>query len=204
MSRFSEYIGQQFGNPHGVVGFFFCKLMNIINRSMYKETVSLLVLSREQALLDIGYGNGYLLHLADRKFNCRLYGIDISEDMKTLAQKRNKRADKQGRLNLEIGDCCNLQFENEKFDAVSSINTVYFWPDTVKGLSEIKRCLQSGGIFINVVYTKEWLDALKYTEKGFKKFEPEELIELGKEAGFENIEVRQIVKDKSFAVVYRK
>lgn len=91
---------------------------------------------------DIGYGNGYLLHLADRKFNCHLCGIDISEDMKTLAQKRNKRADKQGILNLEIGDGRNLQFENEIFDAVFSINTVYFWPDTVKGLSEIKRCLK--------------------------------------------------------------
>lgn len=204
MSKFTEYIGQQFGNPHGFAGFVCCKLMNMINRRMYKETVSRLKLNQNQLLLDIGYGNGYLLHMADRKFNCSLYGIDISAAMKTLAQKRNKRADKQGRLNLEIGDCCNLQFENDTFDAISSINTVYFWADTVKGLCEIKRCLRENGIFINVVYTKEWLDALKYTEKGFKKFEPEELVALGREAGFENIEVRQIVKGKSFAVVYRK
>lgn len=27
--------------------------------------------------------------------------------------------------------------------------------------------------FYNVVYTKEWMDKLSYTEKGFQKFEPE-------------------------------
>lgn len=41
-------------------------------------------------------------------------------------------------------------------------------------------------------------------EKGFKKFDPAELVELGKQAGFESIEVAEIVKGKSFAVVYRK
>lgn len=41
-------------------------------------------------------------------------------------------------------------------------------------------------------------------EKEFKKFEPAELVELGKQAGFENIEVDEIVKRESFAVVYRK
>ncbi|MCQ2587099.1 MAG: hypothetical protein MJ174_03205 [Treponema sp.] len=42
--------------------------------------------------MDIRYGNGYLLKLADKSFSCNLYGIDISEDKKTLAEKRNKKA----------------------------------------------------------------------------------------------------------------
>lgn len=204
MSKFSEYIGSQMGNPRGLVGLFCCKIMNVINRKMYKKTISLLNLKEKQKLLDIGYGNGYFLKLADKTFNCNLYGIDISDGMKTLSLKRNRRALKAKRLNLDIGDCCNLSFEDNFFDSVSSINTVYFWSDTVKGLSEIRRCLVPGGIFINVVYTKEWLDALKYTEKGFKKFEPSELVEFGKQAGFETIEIMEIVKGKSFAVVYRK
>ena len=47
----------------------------------------ILALDKNQKLLDIGYGNGYLLKLADKKFGCNLYGIDISEDMKELAQE---------------------------------------------------------------------------------------------------------------------
>lgn len=204
MSKLTEYIGSQFGNPHGIVGFICCKCMNIINKKMYKKTVFLLSLNKNQKLLDIGYGNGYLLKLADKTFGCNLYGIDISEDMKELAEKRNKKAIHDKRLKLEVGDCCNLQFAENSFDAVSSINTVYFWEDTVKGLSEIRRCLVPDGCFINAVYTKEWLSRTKMADKGFKKFEREELIELGKQAGFENIEVIEIVKGKSFAVIYRK
>ena len=105
---------------------------------------------------------------------------------------------------MDIGDCCDLEYADDFFEAVTSINTVYFWGDTIKGLSEIHRTLKSGGSFYNVVYTKDWLDKLSYTEKGFKKFEPDELASLGKIAGFETIQVKDIVKGKSFVVIYTK
>ena len=204
MSKLNDYIGSQFGNPHGIIGFICCKCMNIINQQMYKKTVSILSLDKNQKLLDIGYGNGYLLHLADKAFGCKLYGIDISEDMKTLATKRNRHAAREKRLNLEVGDCCNLSFPDNTFDAVSSINTVYFWSDSLKGLKEIRRCLIPGGSFVNAVYTKEWLTRTKMAEKGFKKFDPDDLVELGKQAGFTDITVSEIKKGRNFAVIYRK
>ena len=108
------------------------------------------------------------------------------------------------KLHLMVGDCCDLEFDDEMFAAVTSINTVYFCSDTVKGLSEIYRVLRPGATFYNVVYTKEWLDMLSYTKKGFKKFGPEELIAMGKQAGFSNMEVKDIVKGKSFVVTYKK
>ena len=39
MSKFTEYIGSQFGNPRGFVGKVCCLIMNIINKAMYKNTV---------------------------------------------------------------------------------------------------------------------------------------------------------------------
>ncbi|MCR5623496.1 MAG: class I SAM-dependent methyltransferase [Treponema sp.] len=107
-------------------------------------------------------------------------------------------------LHLQIGDCCDLPFEDNFFAAATSINTVYFWKDTVKGLSEIRRVLKPGGAFFNVVYTKESLDKLAYTRTGFKKFELEQLLEAGKAAGFDDIHVKDIVEGESFAVVCRK
>jgi len=71
-------------------------------------------------------------------------------------------------------------------------------------LSEIHRTLNKNGSFYNVVYTKEWLDKLSYTEKGFKKYASDELVAFGKLAGFENIQVKDIVKGKSFVVIYTK
>lgn len=204
MSKFTEYIGEQFGNPHGFVGKVCCVIMNIINKAMYKKTVSLLNICDNDNVLDIGFGNGYLLKRIYKKAKVNLYGIDISQDMKILASKRNKKAMCDGKLFLEIGDCCKLKYSEKYFDAVTSINTVYFWNDTVKGLSEIYRTLKEDSSFYNVVYTKEWLDKLSYTEKGFKKYEPEQLIEFGKQAGFDNIEVREILKGKSFVVIYTR
>ena len=207
MSKFTEYSGSQFGNPRGFVGSVCCLIMNTINKKMYRKTVELMQQSGidpADKILDIGYGNGYFLQQADRKCGAELYGIDISADMKTTAERRNRGAKEAGRLHLEIGDCCDLPYEDEMFAAAASINTVYFWEDTVQGLSEIRRVLKPGASFYNVVYTKEWLDALSYTEKGFQKFEPEELIELGKHAGFAEARVEEIVSGKSFAVIYRK
>ena len=204
MSKFTEYIGSQFANPHGFVGRICCVIMNVINKAMYKKTVTLIDTKPDDKVMDIGYGNGYLLKYLYRKTKSDLYGIDISADMLKQATKRNKEAAKQEKLHLQIGDCCDLSFGNNIFMAVSSINTVYFWSDTVKGLSEIYRVLKPGGLFYNVVYTKEFLDALAYTKKGFKKFEPEQLIDFGKQAGFENTQVKGIVKGKSFVVIYTK
>lgn len=101
-------------------------------------------------------------------------------------------------------DTCNLPYEDDTFDAVTSINTVYFWQDTVKGLSEIFRTLKQGKSFYNVVYTKEYLDTIRYTQIGYKKFEPEELEEYGKQAGFTLMERKEIMKGKGFLVIYTK
>ncbi len=204
MRKFTEYIGSQFGNPHGFVGMICCFIMNVINQAMYKNTVTLINIDRGDKFLDIGYGNGYLLQRIYSKTEADLYGIDISADMMKQALKRNKKAAKHGQLFLQIGNCCDLPYEDNMFSAVSSVNTVYFWSDTVKGLTEINRVLKPGSSFYNVVYTKEYLDTLSYTKKGFKKFGPEQLMDLGRKVGFEKISVKNIVKGKSFVVIYTK
>jgi SAM-dependent methyltransferase len=105
---------------------------------------------------------------------------------------------------LALGDCCDLQFPDETFDAVTSINTIYFWRDTGTGLSEIRRVLKADGIFVNAVYSQEWLKRVSYTKKGFKFFSKQDYISDGKKAGFSDVMVEDIVKGKSFRIVYRK
>ena len=121
MSRFTEYIGSQFGNPRGLIGKICCIGMNIINKPMYKNTVAQMNFDKGDKILDIGYGNGFLLHEIYKKNPVDLYGIDISEDMRNTATKRNSRAKKNGQLFLEIGDCCNLPYEDvyrERFQEI--------------------------------------------------------------------------------------
>ena len=204
MRNFTEYIGSQFGNPHGFVGKICCIIMNVINKAMYRNAVALMQIEDNDKVLDIGYGNGYLLQLIYKKYKVDMYGIDISEDMRVQATNRNRQAASNGQLHLQLGDCCSLLYEDNMFSNITSVNTVYFWKDTIKGLSEIKRVLKPGKSFYNVVYTKEWLDTLSYTKKGFKKFEAKQLVELGIQAGFDKVDVKDIIKGKSFVVIYTK
>lgn len=204
MSKITEYIGSQFGNPRGIIGKCCCILMNVINKPMYQKTVSSIKLKENATVLDIGYGNGYLIKKIYKIYQPTIYGIDISEDVKRLAEKRNKTGVLEGKIHLEIGDCCQLSYEDTIFDAVTSINTIYFWEDTLKGLQEIHRTLKQNGRFYNVVYTKEWLQKLSYTKKGFLLFEKEDFIELGNQAGYCEVEIIDIVKGKSFLVIYKK
>lgn len=131
-------------------------------------------------------------------------GIDISEDMIASAIKRNKKAVEQGRVVLSLGDCCNLDFQTEMFDAVTSVNTIYFWSDTVKGLTEINRVLKDRGIFVSAVYSQEWLKKLSYTKKGFKFFSKKDYISDGKKAGFSEVIIEEIVNGKSYIIKYIK
>ena len=45
-----------------------------------------------------------------------LYGIDISADMLKQVTERNKAATKQGKLHLQIGDCCDLPYDDDLAD----------------------------------------------------------------------------------------
>jgi ubiquinone/menaquinone biosynthesis C-methylase UbiE len=87
---------------------------------------------------------------------------------------------------------------------VTSINTIYFWPDTIKGLSEIRRVLKEDGIFVNAVYTQEWLKRVSYTKKGFKFFSKKDYVSDGKKAGFSDVIIEEVVKGKNFIILYRK
>ncbi|MDF2590033.1 MAG: Methylase involved in ubiquinone/menaquinone biosynthesis [Anaerocolumna sp.] len=204
MRKFTEYIGSQFGNPRGIIGKFCCLIMNTINQAMYKSVVKDIQINEQSTVLDIGYGNGYLIQKLYQKYQPNIFGIDISQDMMDIAIKRNQKAADAGKIKLSIGDCCKLSYDDDTFAAVTSVNTIYFWSNVQVGLSEIYRVLKKDGIFYNVVYSKEWLKKLSYTKKGFQFFDKEDLIQLGKNAGFSQILIKDIANGKSYMVQYKK
>jgi SAM-dependent methyltransferase len=202
--KFTEYIGSQFGNPRGLAGQICCVIMNIVNGKLYCKVSDTVLKHSGRKILDVGVGNGYLEKKLSVKSNLIISGIDISEDMIKNATRRNLAAVQQGRVVLTLGDCCDLQFSDGTFDVVTSINTIYFWPDTIKGLSEIRRVLKDDGIFVNAVYSQEWLKRVSYTKKGFKIFSKKDYISDGKKAGFSDVIIEDIVEVKSFAIKYMK
>lgn len=120
------------------------------------------------------------------------------------ASKRNKRFIDDNRLFLSEGDIIEIPFDDEFFDKIYTVNTVYFWQDIDKGLSEIKRVLKPGGTFINVVYSKEWLDKSPLTQYGFSKYTLDEVSNASVRNGFRTSDIQEIKKDKSYCLVLKK
>lgn len=81
MSKFVEYLSNQCGNPHGLIGRIMTWTMNRANNAMYKGVVNELEIQDNLRVLDVGFGNGYLETLIIQKGKCYIEGIDISEDM---------------------------------------------------------------------------------------------------------------------------
>jgi ubiquinone/menaquinone biosynthesis C-methylase UbiE len=165
-----DYIGRQFHNPQGFGGKLTTWIMNAQNRALYDATEALLALSGSDKVLDVGFGNGWLLERISKRYGCELYGIDTSPDSLSFATKRNRRYIQEGRMSLSLADALSTGFADTAFSKVYTVNTVYFWDDLDKGLAEMYRILKPGGTFINTLYTKDTLDKLPMTRQGYTKY----------------------------------
>ena len=112
-----------------------------------KKTLKFANISKDKKILDICTGTGDLA-IAFAKQGNEVLGIDLSEDMIEVAQKKNKFEN----LKFEVADATKLLFENNSFDVVTSSFGLHEMPGDamLKTLSEVKRVLKSNGEFIIV------------------------------------------------------
>ena len=91
LDNFIKYIGKNFGNPKGIAGIIMTKIMNIMNQKLYSTVLNNLKLEPNDFVLDIGFGNGYLIKKMFKKnIPIKVYGIEISNDMLKNVSSKNK------------------------------------------------------------------------------------------------------------------
>ena len=102
-------------------------------------------------ILEVGVGTGISLPLYDR--DCRICGIDLSEEMLEKARQRVAELQLKQVERLDIMDAENLQFPDGSFDVVAAQYVVNTVPHPEKALAEFRRVLKVGGeiILINRV-----------------------------------------------------
>ncbi len=196
----TRYIGGQFANPQGFGGKLSTYFMNRLNQRQYHAVMRAYDMARPGRVLDIGFGNGYLLEKLAQKGNAQFCGVDISPDMVRQAAKRNAEAIAEGRLELREGDVSRLPYPDGHFDFIYTVNTVYFWPDFEKGHREVLRTLRPGGVFVNVFYTKEWLEKLAYTKYDFATYTPQKLVEAAGRLGFVKPELAELKRNSAYCL----
>jgi ubiquinone/menaquinone biosynthesis C-methylase UbiE len=204
MKMIFKYIARQFGNPTGCGGKISTLVMNFLNQKMYRTVIENIDIRKTDTVLEIGFGNGYLIRELSNKCPEKLYGIEISQDMLNAVTRKNRKKIEQGKIILKLADVQDLPFGDSSVDKAYTVNTVYFWRDTQKGLSEIKRVLKPDGIFLNVIYLKEDLDKLPVTRYGFTKFTVEQIEKATTESGLKVERIIEIEPQKSVCVVARK
>lgn len=109
-------------------------------------------------MLDIGSGNGYFLHEAE-KAGYSVIGQDISKYFVNLSKKNFG-------LNVHLGELTDLQFPQNSFDIITLFDVIEhaYHPDIL--LSECRRILKKDGILVitthdfgNIfarIYGKKW------------------------------------------------
>jgi ubiquinone/menaquinone biosynthesis C-methylase UbiE len=199
----NKYIAKQFNQPSGIGGKLISYIMNRQNRILYEETLRLLAVTDTDTILDIGCGNGYVMNMIARRYDCKLTGIDISTDILKSAEKRNHKFVKDGRMNLMCQDIGKMSFSDEAFNKIYTINTVYSWENLNGTMGEIWRVLKPGGKFINTLYTNEMLDRFPHAQHGYKRFSIDQLTSGGINAGF-TVNVVPVFNSAALCVLYRK
>lgn len=112
-----------------------------------KELLAKLKLNGNEALLDLGCGDGKItVEIADMVKNGFVIGVDNSEEMIKLAKERYP-AETYSNLSFEVMDAKEIKF-NDKFDVVFSNAALHWVDDHRKMLRGINRSLKPGGRFL--------------------------------------------------------
>jgi len=164
--------------------------MNRGNRRIIESTLALLELDPQHHVLEIGFGGGISLALAvERLSGGVVSGIDVSKDMVRQAERRFHREIEEGRVQIRFGDISNLPFADAAFDRVFTINTIYFWPDASRGISEIRRVLKNGGIAAVGLRSKGKMEKWPISKHGFRLYSAQEVADLMSQTGFREVRV---------------
>src|SRR5437899_7275536 len=106
----AQRLAAQARKPSGWFGrFVMSRFFNKVNKRINDLTIQRLELQPTDRVLDIGFGGGYTFPIMAVLASAgRVHGVDFSESMVQLAEKRFADLIQQGRLELRVGDLRSL------------------------------------------------------------------------------------------------
>jgi ubiquinone/menaquinone biosynthesis C-methylase UbiE len=143
-----QRVTSQFGKPSGFLGSIagFIMTHRVSNQERNIWAVDLLDLQLNDNVLEIGFGPGIALEMMSKFIaSGTIYGIDHSQKMYSLAQKRNQNVITAGRMKLFLDSISNLPEFTKKIDKVLDVNSFQFWNDPLNSLIALRKCMKKGG-----------------------------------------------------------
>lgn len=189
----------QCARPEGSLGRVMLSFMNYTHAPLTNWGLKLVNIQDGWTMLDVGCGGGFTIRrLLNRSKDAQVYGIDISEESVAKAKKVNAEVlDKQ--VFVTQGSAEKLPYENEKFDLVTAVETVYFWPNLPNCLQEVRRVLKPGGKFVILVEVVDSDSKWTSVVEGMTAYTPEQIKSLLDDAGFIQTEIHR--KKPTYATI---
>ncbi len=125
-----------------------------IDKIWRRKTIKKLKTFAPKKILDIATGTGDFAIEATKLGPVNIVGIDLSEGMLGIARKKVKEKQLNTQIEFIQADSEDLPFENNVFDAAIVGFGVRNFENLAKGLSEIQRVIQPGGVFFVLEFSK--------------------------------------------------
>ena len=201
----------QCARPKGALGRVMLSFMNYTHAPLTNWGLKFVDVQDGWTMLDVGCGGGFtirrLLKAASKRGQsqtrlsfaereqarpkvkgAQVYGIDISEESVAKAK-----------VFVTQGSAEELPYEDGKFDLVTAVETVYFWPNLPDCLQEVRRVLKSGGKFAILVEVVDSDSKWTSVVEGMTAYSPENLKKLLDDAGFIQTEIHR--KKPTYATI---
>lgn len=117
-----------------------------IDKGWRKKAIRQLLPFQPKTILDIATGTGDFAILSAKELRPqRMIGIDISEGMMKIGQKKVEAEGLQHIVSFKKDDCTHLSFDDNSFDAVTAAFGIRNFQNLDQGLSEMHRVLRPNG-----------------------------------------------------------
>jgi len=114
---------------------------------IYAKMLKHVALKPNSKVLDVGCGTGTLLFILAQRYDTsiKFYGIDPSEDMIIIAEK--KSIEKYAHVTFSVGEGERLPYDNQSFDYIVSSLTIHHLSHSKRRevVEEMHRVLKPGG-----------------------------------------------------------
>ena len=199
MANILKSFFSQCARPEGALGRVMLSFMNYTHAPPTNWGLKLVDVQDGWTMLDVGCGGGFTIRrLLKQSHDAQVYGIDISEESVAKAKKVNADVLDQ-QVFITLGSAEKLPYEDGKFNLVTAVETVYFWPNLPNCLQEVRRVLKQGGKFAIMVEVVDSDSKWTSVVEGMTAYSPEDLKKLLDDAGFTQTEIHR--KKPTYATI---
>lgn len=118
-----------------------------------RKAIRILTSGNPERILDVATGTADMAIGAANESDAQVTGVDVSQGMLEIGQKKINKLGFQDRIMLVKSPCENLPFENNSFDAAIVAFGVRNFQDPDKGLGEIFRVLKCDAKLVVLEFT---------------------------------------------------